>query len=164
VSQFNESITFRRATSEDDDFLLQIYKSSRGDDLRNLGWDENRVSEFLDMQYQAQRTFEQRDHQQATDEIILSSGERAGRLLLTSGADEMRCVDIALLPKFRNRGLGTFLLQRLQKQAAATNKPLRLQVIRFNRAVNLFERLGFVVTSETGSHVQMEWTPPKSQF
>jgi hypothetical protein len=34
-----------------------------------------------------------------------------------------------------------------------------LQVIRFSRAINLFERLGFVRTSETGTHFQMEWKP-----
>jgi GNAT superfamily N-acetyltransferase len=164
VSQLNQSITLRPATSEDADFLLQVYKSSRGDDLRGLGWEEARINEFLEMQYQAQRTFDEKDHQQATDEIILSSGERAGRLFSTSGADELRCIDIALLPQFRNRGLGTFLLQRLQQRAAALNKPLRLQVIRFNQAISLFERLGFVRTSETGSHVQMEWSPAKSQF
>jgi predicted RNA binding protein YcfA (HicA-like mRNA interferase family) len=32
-------------------------------------------------------------------------------------------------------------------------------VIRFNRALNLFERLGFVRSSETGTHFQMEWQP-----
>jgi len=159
----NESITLRQATSADAEFLRQVYKSSRGDDLRELGWEEGRINEFLEMQYEAQCTFDEKDHQEATNEIILSSGIRAGRLLSMSGTDEIRCIDIALLPQFRNRGLGTLLLQRMQQRAAATNKALRLQVIRFSQAVSLFERLGFVRTSETGSHVQMEWTPPKSQ-
>ena len=63
----------------------------------------------------------------------------------------------ALLPEYRNQGIGTLLLRQLQEEANRGRKPLRLQIIRFNRAVNLLERLGFVRTSETGTHFQMEW-------
>jgi len=97
------------------------------------------------------------------DEVVLYSSARAGRLFVESRENELRCLDVALLPEFRNRGLGTFLLRRMQQQATNSHRPLRLQVIRFNRAVSLFERLGFVRTSETGTHLQMEWTPPGSK-
>ena len=155
----NHAPTLRPVTAEDATFLRQVYTSSRGDDLRELGWDEARIDEFLQMQYEAQRAFDGNDYAQAADEVILYSGERAGRLLIDSRESEIRCVDLALLPEFRNRGLGTLLVRKLQQQAAAANKPLRLQVIRYSRAVSLFERLGFVRTSETGSHYQMEWKP-----
>ena len=55
--------------------------------------------------------------------------------------------------------MGTEIIQKLQEKAKHEKKPLRLQVIRFSRAVNLFDLLGFVRTSETGTHFQMEWTP-----
>ena len=155
----DESVTLRPVTSGDAAFLLQIYKSSRGDDLRGLGWEEGRIDEFLEMQYEAQRAFDEKDNAQTTDQVILWSGQRAGRLLVASRDQEIRCLDLALLPEFRNRGLGTYMLRRLQEDAAAINAPLRLQIIRFSRAVNLFERLGFVRTSESGTHFQMEWKP-----
>ncbi len=158
------SIDLRPATADDEQFLVAVYKSSRCDDLRGLGWDEDRIDEFLEMQYQAQRTFDQIDNAQATDEIILYAGKPVGRLLVDSSKDEVRCADLALLPEFRNRGLGAFILRRLQRQAGETNKTLRLQVIRFNRAVKFFERQGFICTSETGTHFQMEWTPSKSEI
>lgn len=154
-----DSIELRPVTSEDDTFLIAVYKSSRGDDLRGLGWDEDRINEFLEMQHQAQQNFDQHDHEHAIAEIILYAGQPAGRLLVDSSGDAIRCLDLTLLPEYRNRGLGASLTRRLQAQAAAANKPLRLQVIRFSRAVNLFERLGFSRTSETGSHFQMEWKP-----
>jgi ribosomal protein S18 acetylase RimI-like enzyme len=163
VTDPNNSLTLRPARGEDAAFLLEVYKSSRGEDLRELGWDENRVAEFLDMQYEAQRTFDDQDYAQANDAVILSAGERAGRLLVDSRENEIRCVDLALLPEFRDRGLGTLILRRLQRDATEANKPLRLQVIRYSRAVGLFERLGFVRTSETGTHFQMEWKPNVSE-
>jgi GNAT superfamily N-acetyltransferase len=161
-SQLPASISTRPTTPEDERFLLQVYKSSRGDDLRAIGWDEDRISEFLEMQYEAQRRFFENDYQNATDEIVLIESKPAGRLILERREQEIRCVDFGLLPAFRNRGVGTTIIRNLQTEAAANNKSLRLQVIRFSRAVTLLERLGFIRTSETGSHFHMEWQPPVS--
>jgi GNAT superfamily N-acetyltransferase len=155
-----DSISLRSVTDADKDFLLELYQSSRGDDLRQLGWEEDRISEFLSMQHEAQQLFYQTDYLQAVDEIILIEGEPTGRLIVERREHEIRCVDLALLPGHRGAGVGTFLIQRLQEEARQANKPLRLQIIRFNRAVTLLERLGFVRTSETGTHFQMEWRSP----
>ncbi len=159
------SISFRPVTDEDAAFLLEVYKSSRGDDLRELGWDEDRISEFLDMQYEAQQRFFENEYQSATDQIILLEEKPvdglipAGRLFVDRREHEIRCIDVALLPEHRNNGIGAYLISKLQDEARRDSKPLRLQVIRFSRAVNLFERSGFVRTSETGTHFQMEWVP-----
>lgn len=156
---FPESIATRSVKPEDHSFLVELYKSSRGDDLRGLGWDEPRISEFLDMQYEAQQNFYDSDYGSAADELILLEDKPIGRLMIESRPHEIRGVDLALLPEYRERGLGTGIIQKLQERAKREQKPLRLQVIRFSRAVNLFDRLGFVRTSETGTHFQMEWTP-----
>jgi ribosomal protein S18 acetylase RimI-like enzyme len=69
-------------------------------------------------------------------------------------------VDIALLPGHRNAGVGSALLQGIFGEAQATNKPLRLKVLRGNRAVRFYQRLGFVKIGETEMHFEMEWHPP----
>ena len=154
-----QSISLRPVTADDAELLLKIYKSSRGDDLRGLGWTEDRISEFLGMQYEAQQRFFESEYKRAADEIVLWAGEPAGRLVVERREHEIRFIDLALLPEHRNSGLGTLLIRKLQDEARRVRKPLRLQVIRFNRAFNLLERSGFVRTSETGTHFQMEWTP-----
>jgi ribosomal protein S18 acetylase RimI-like enzyme len=82
-----------------------------------------------------------------------------GRFTFEPREHEIRCVDLALLPQYRDAGIGTRLIRELQTEAKKQKKPLRLQVIRFSRAVSLFERLGFQRISETGTHFQMEWAP-----
>lgn len=154
------SIRLRPATIDDEDFLLEVYKSSRGDDLRELGWSEDRIEEFLRMQYEAQQRFFDSEYRQANNQIILLEDRPVGRLFVDRREHEIRCIDVTLLPEYRNAGMGTFLLRQLQDEARHASKPLRLQIIRFNRAVNLFERLGFMRTSETGMHFQMEWLAP----
>jgi GNAT superfamily N-acetyltransferase len=154
-----QAISFRPVTTGDEDLLVEIYQSSRGDDLRGLGWTEDRIREFLGMQYEAQQRFFESEYKCDDDEIILFEGKPVGRLIVERREHEIRCIDVALLPEHRNCGVGTSLIQRLQAEATREKKPLRLQVIRFNRAVNLLERTGFVRVSETGTHFQMEWTP-----
>lgn len=153
------SISLRTASPDDARFLLALYKSSRGDDLRGLGWDELRISEFLEMQYEAQKRFDTSEYKRPVDQIVLRGDEAVGRLAFEPREHEIRCMDLALLPQHRNAGIGTRLIRELQKEAKQQKKPLRLQVIRFSRAVPLFERLGFQRISETGTHFQMEWMP-----
>jgi len=85
---------------------------------------------------------------------------KAGRLIVNRTREELRVVDIALLPQHRNAGIGTALLQRIFGEAAATKKPLRLQVLKDHRAGRLYQRLGFVRTGETELHLEMEWRAP----
>src|SRR2546425_1764709 len=154
----SQMISFRAVTPEDEEFLLKLYKSSRGDDLRGLGWSEDRISEFLELQYEAQRNL-QGNQEHVSDRVVLMNGKPIGRLSIETRADEIRCIDLALVPDYRNQGVGTLLIQRLQQQARSASIRLHVQVIRFNRAVNFLERLGFRRTSETGTHFQMEWLP-----
>ena len=153
------AVSLRAIAPEDSAFLLALYKSSRGDDLRGLGWDEQRISEFLQMQYEAQQRFHTSEYRKAVDQIVLRGNESVGRLTFEPREHEIRCVEIALMPGHRNAGIGTRLIRELQTEAKKQKKPLRLQVIRFSRAISLFERLGFQRISETGTHFQMEWTP-----
>ena len=67
-------VSVRPVTPADAELLLEIYKSSRGDDLRGLGWSEDRISEFLGMQYEAQQRFYEGEYKRAADEIILWEG------------------------------------------------------------------------------------------
>jgi ribosomal protein S18 acetylase RimI-like enzyme len=153
------SLSLRPVTIEDEDFLFDVYQSSRGDDLRELGWNEERIAEFLRMQYEAQKQFHRDEFTNATDQIVLLGGRPAGRLMLERRDHEIRWIDLSLLPEYRNAGIGEKLIRQVQSEARTNRKPVRLQVIRLNRAVSLFERLGFVRTSETGTHFQMEWSP-----
>jgi ribosomal protein S18 acetylase RimI-like enzyme len=94
-------------------------------------------------------------HRAAFD-VILVDGQPAGRLYVSREDDEIRIVDIALLPEYCNRGIGTTLLKGLQSEAAAAGKPLRIHVERFNPALRLYERLGFRQIDDRGVYLFME--------
>ena len=87
-------------------------------------------------------------------------GQNAGRLIVHRTRETLRIVDLALLPQYRNCGIGTELLRRVFGEAAATKKPLRLKVLKGNRAARLYQRLGFAPVGETDLHLELEWRAP----
>jgi ribosomal protein S18 acetylase RimI-like enzyme len=66
-------------------------------------------------------------------------------------------VDIALLPDYCNRGIGTTVLRTLHPEASGAGSPLRIHVERFNPALRLYERLGFRQIEDKGVYLFLEW-------
>ena len=152
-----KDLTQRETLPDDEAFLFEVYLSSRGQDLSEMGWDAERVQSFMETQYAAQQRFLKANYPQGEDCIIMLDTQSIGRIVVERNDQEIRVVDVALLPQYRNSGIGTYLIRELLTEAARLGKPFRTQVIRSSAALGLFERLGIVKIGETGSHYQMEW-------
>ena len=59
------------------------------------------------MQLDAQHTYYQEHYDGAAFDVILVDAQPAARLYVDRQDDEIRIVDIALLPEYCNRGFGT---------------------------------------------------------
>lgn len=154
------NLTFRPENSQQDEtFLFELYASTRQEELEAWGWSPEMRQQFLTMQFQASHGL-RAAFPDAEFQIVLIDGVNAGRFGLNRTREELRVVDIALLPQHRNAGFGTALLQRVFGEALGTKKPLRLEVMKTNRAARLYQRLGFVVIDETELHYEMEWRTP----
>ncbi|HLI09145.1 MAG TPA: GNAT family N-acetyltransferase [Ktedonobacteraceae bacterium] len=156
------SITLRPVSQDDEAFLYQLYSQAHIDELGARDWDANQQQFFLRMQFNAQQRFYQSEYPDADYSIILLDQRPVGWIVIARMVDEMLVVDIALLPEYRNTGIGTLLLQGMQAEAAQTGKRIHLHVTRFNPAIRLYERSGFSRIGETGMHFLMEWKPPKT--
>lgn len=85
-------------------------------------------------------------------------GRPAGRLYVARWPAEIRIVDISLLPEHRGHGIGTALLGDLTAEAAAAGTPLTIHVERFNPALRLYQRLGFVAVGDAGVYLLLRWS------
>ncbi len=153
------SIGLRLAAAADEPFLYRVYASTREDELWLVDWDDNRKAAFLTMQFNAQRSSYRQQFPGQDYNVISIDDQPVGRLFVHTGADERRVVDLGLLPEFRNRGIGGAILNAVVEEASEAGKPVRLHVEAFNRAVKLYERLGFRRVAINGIHVEMEWGP-----
>ena len=143
----------------DELLLLKIYASTRQDEMAMVQWSDEQTAAFLEAQYKAQQSHYGQKYPAAKHEIIMRDGQPVGRLYVARLEDEIRIVDITVLPQHRGSGLGTQLLVELINEAGSRGKPLRIYVESFNRSLGLFERLGFARAAEHGIHLLMEKLP-----
>jgi ribosomal protein S18 acetylase RimI-like enzyme len=149
--------TLRPVQEADEALLLEIFASTRADEMALLPWDAVQKQAFLQMQFSAQQKHYQAYFPQATHEMILAEGQPIGRLYVDRRETEIRILDITLLPEIRGKGIGTLVIQELMKEAEDGNKFISIYVESFNRSLELFHRLGFMKTEESSASWLMEW-------
>ncbi|MGA3081099.1 MAG: GNAT family N-acetyltransferase [Terracidiphilus sp.] len=81
-----------------------------------------------------------------------------GRLLVDQRPDCWRIADIAVLAAYRGRRLGGWALMNLMRECSGAAGRLALRVRPENPARRLYERLGFHVTEEDATGVEMAWS------
>lgn len=153
------NVILRSVRKEDHQFLFELYASTRKEELAPLGWAAAQQESFLRMQFNAQTQHYRNAYPEMESQIILHNEQKAGRFLVARLEDEIRLVDIGLLPEHCNAGIGTMLIGKLLDEARQISKPVWLHVEAFNRAQRLYERLGFQEVSSIGVYVFMEWLP-----
>lgn len=158
------SVSLRTVTPADREFLLAVYGGTRAQELAQVTWDEGQKEAFVRWQFELQEAEYKQRYPEARYDVILVDGVPAGRIWVGSDDKQIRLLDIAIIPEFQNRGVGTELLRRLMDEASQANKVLRHMVFVLNdNAHRFYERLGFVVIEDLGGYKHMEWVPGQSQ-
>lgn len=151
------AVTLRPVSCGDEAFLYALYASTREEELAPLDWDDARKEAFLRMQFTAQQRFYHEQFAAADFQIVVKDDRPIGRLYVARRDDEIRIIDVALMPEHRGGGIGGALLTGLLEEAERSQKPVRIHVERFNRALRLYDRLGFTRIGDNGVYYLMEW-------
>jgi ribosomal protein S18 acetylase RimI-like enzyme len=149
------NVSLRPFSAEYQDFLYQLYASTRLDEIAPFGWNPAQQEAFLRMQFTAQQRWYESAYPNAEHQLVFVESQPAGRILVTREFHKNHLVDIALLAEHRGKGIGTQLLRDLILQSQASGVPLSLQVLKTNPAARLYERLGFTRTGEDQMYYQM---------
>ncbi|MDA3880465.1 MAG: GNAT family N-acetyltransferase [Prolixibacteraceae bacterium] len=156
-------IKYRTQTQSDEDFLFRLYASTRADEMSASNWDESQKQQFLRFQFNAQLHHYLNNYKNATFDIIHSKGKDIGRLYLTHNDNDIRIIDISLLPEYRGKGIGSRILKAIRKKADQQQKTIRLSVFVTNPAKRLYEKLGFVEENIEHPYIYMKKCPEKIQ-
>ena len=124
-----------------------------------VDWSADVKRQFLAMQCLAQRADYATRFPHAEHSIVLLDGQAIGRIWVDRPPEEIRLIDITLLPTSRGAGTGEILIKRLQAEAALKDVPLVQSVFVNNSAAHrLYTRLGFRIVGDHGMYRSMEWT------
>ena len=180
-------VRLRSVEDRDLPFLAELYASTRREEVAQTPWSEEQKEAFLRWQFENQH-WHYREYYPSCELLVIEEdggtgegsgaaaeevgGEVAaepgtgassapiGRLYVDRWPDQIRLVDISLLPEHRGRGLGTALLGELLAEGEARGLPVTIHVEFNNPALFLYRRLGFRHVDSNGIYYLMKWTPP----
>jgi ribosomal protein S18 acetylase RimI-like enzyme len=151
------SITLRDARPEDEAFLLEVYASTRANEMLLVPWTDEQKDAFVEMQFRAQHSDYHERFPDADYKLILQDDKAVGRIYVLREKEAIRVLDITVLPQYRNAGIGTLLIEELLSEAGHSGEAVRIYVETFNQSLGLFERLGFSRIAEEGINFLLEW-------
>lgn len=158
--QLPNGLYMRPAKTSDKPFLEKLHESVR-QDLLNIDADKEEIDTIIEMQFRAQSLSYGNSFPNAMYFIIEKHHERVGKLTLDFGSNEIRILDIALLPQARGLGFGKGILQSVQHCAAQAVTPVTLSVEQMNLgAKQLYLSLGFIIESVDPPYEFLVWYPP----
>ena len=140
--------TLRPATPDDYEWVRCLHHAElRAAVEPTWGWDEAFQDHYFARFFDAARL-----------QVIRVDGRDAGILGVERRDEHILLSNIWLGAEFQRQGVGTRVIVDLQSQARAAHLPLILEVLRANRARELYERLGFRVYEEEPTRFRMRWT------
>ena len=142
-------ISLRPAIETDNDFLYQVFLSTRDQEAGFSHWQTPELEPLMRQQFQLQDRQYRANYPQGNFDLVLADDNPVGRLYVHRNQTEIRLIDIALLPEYRQRGIGRQLLNELVVEADNTTLPLTLHVECNNPVIDFYRRLGFQQQGET---------------
>jgi ribosomal protein S18 acetylase RimI-like enzyme len=131
-------------SAEDEPFLRRLVVETVAAELGASAWPEPMRTHLLGVQYESRRQSHRLNFPGADSQIIRFDGADVGWIVVNTLPDEVRLVEIMIMPELRGRGIGTAVVREILAAAGDAGKPVRLSVNLMNRAaIRLYERLGF---------------------
>src|SRR4051812_30880617 len=135
------AVTTRPMTDDDSMLLFELYASARADELSRSGWATPQQRSFFRMQAQNQERYFLRHFDYLDRRTVCINGFSAGRLLVDRPAHHITIVDLALLPAFRGRGVGSMLIRAVIEEAAEAHVPVHMEMPKNSDSLQTCERL-----------------------
>jgi RimJ/RimL family protein N-acetyltransferase len=156
-------LTLRPEREADRDFRFRLFCESRLPEWYAVALDPRVREALMQHQFAAQTTTYRQRFPRARFDIIELKGEPIGRIVVNRPGTTVHLVDHAIVPRLRNRGIGTAIMQALMDEARRARMPMRLKVASSNDpSMRLYLRLGFVPIEEAAAYIEMQWPPPAS--
>jgi ribosomal protein S18 acetylase RimI-like enzyme len=154
-------VALRLETDGDRVFVDALYASTRTEEMAQVPWPPDAVAAFLQSQASLQRAHYTKYYPDALRLIVEREEQPVGRVYIHESPQEVRLMDIALLPDHRGQGIGSAILGALVDHARERSTRITLHVEPANAAQRMYRRLGFRLVESRGVYDFLEWVPPR---
>lgn len=157
-------LTLRPRTESDTDFLIALYETSREEELQDVDWksDAERLT-FFRQQYNAQQLHFDSNYEDLDYDILVYEGKDIGRLVLHRSPENLHCVDIIIMPEYRKMGIGSIVMQWIERELEEKNLPATLYFEKTKPYLEqIYSKYGFVSVEDLGTHKYMKRPRPRA--
>lgn len=142
-------LIIRPVRNDEEADLFELHRAVFRSHIEQIwGWDE-----------QGQKGNFARELESSETSTVSVDGQVIGYLQCCEAGDRIYIQNIALSNKYQRRGIGALLIKQVQERAATSGVPVELGVFRtYAAARRFYERLGFVRTHDSATHIHMSWT------
>jgi ribosomal protein S18 acetylase RimI-like enzyme len=155
----SQGFALRPESDDDLPFLMTLFATTREDELAPVPWTPEQKAAFLAQQFDAQRRHYRTYFASCAFDVIEHDGEPVGRLYLDTQPGRLHLIDIAFMPAWRGRGVGGAILEALMATARDSGARIAAHVEKFNPALRLYRRLGFVDVADLDVYIEIKWPP-----
>ncbi|MDB5035584.1 MAG: family N-acetyltransferase [Chlorobi bacterium] len=158
-------ITLRPETPDHNDFVNELYAIT----LRTtMPFDDLNLSpeEFIAIaasQVKAQKSHYAIHYPEAEYSILHRGDVAVGRLIVAPMDQAILLADIMILPEHKGWGTCTAVMRHYVNDGLASGRTIKLSVEKWNGAMDLYVREGFVVVGEASTHYFMEYRGPDAK-
>lgn len=145
--------------SSDEPFLVELYSSTRAEEMNLVPWNGEQKQAFLQMQFEAQSRYYRERYPNASFNLIKFDDRSVGRLYLAELADEIRIIDLTFLPAHFNLQVFEALIKEILQKGAQVGKPVRIYLENYSPQTEIFVRLGFQKIDEQGIYFLWQRDP-----
>ena len=117
------------------------------------------IQQFGPWNEQAQDGYFQAAWTAHPQQIVQCDGVPCGYTCVEERPDYIHVRELVIHPHSQNRGIGSFVLRQVMAQAQERGLPVRLGTHHQNRALHLYQRLGFEEFDRTDVHILLQWIP-----
>lgn len=155
-------INIRPATASDEHFLKDLHDQNRLWEFAPVKKsDPELYGRIMKQQYDAHHSQYFDLYDIAKYGIIQWTNIPIGRIYVDYRDNEVRILQIGVLPDYQGKGIASIVLRGLCVDAAFRKLPVRLFVHPLNQAHRLYQELGFVATGyHAGPSIELEWFHP----
>jgi ribosomal protein S18 acetylase RimI-like enzyme len=150
------------ATENDSEFFMELFSEIKGSELLLHSWPPTIREQLLSMQYRGFMKSIQEEYPNHEDFLILFQSKMAGRLQIEKNDSFFRIINISLMPDFRGKGIGSYILKNILKEANLRQIPVELDVDVSNPAFFVYQNLGFNIIYCDEVKILMKYFPEKS--
>lgn len=156
-----EQITTRPVRDSDEKLLFRLFACTMDEHKPGPDFPDEQWKPFVEQQYKLQTAHYKKEFYDGTFDVIEHRGQPVGRITVCrakfDGLQQIRLIDIIILPEFRKQGIARKVTEELQSESKESGAPIICCTSLCEGTLPHLKNLGFETIEEHELNPTFKW-------